>query len=168
MRHKAILALAAVGLVLVAGCSGGGHPTAPGSVFQYSFSTTLTNLTGAATIGDAQIAIDGNTVGDSCPPADESPDQSGDGGFSCDAPPMSSVQIASSGPINAGSHTLEMLLSQISSTSTLNPYRLSAITMPIRDSTGKVTETITIPSQTATLGPGHNGGPRTIVVQFTI
>jgi hypothetical protein len=170
MRQKAILALTVVGLFLLIGCSGGSHgtPASPGNVFKYTLSTTLTNQTGAATIVDAQILIDNVVVGDSCPPADEQPDQNNDGGSSCSAPPLPSVQIAATGTIGSGAHTLVMLLSSISNQSFLNSYQLAAIAIPIRDASGKVTETITIPSQTATLGPGNNGGPRTITVQFTV
>jgi len=137
----------------------------------YSFSTSLTNLTGAATIVDAQVILDNVVVVDSCPPADQSPELDGDlniVGYDCSAPPAAAVALAGSGAIGPGGHQLVVLLSAISQQATLSAYQVSAFTITIRQQSGAALKTINLPSEAAVLGPGANGGPRTIVYTFSI
>jgi hypothetical protein len=155
--------------LILAAC-GGHSPTSPGPTDSYSLSTSLTNNTGAATIVDAQIIIDKVVVYDSCPPQYQSPtlDTNGDpDGFVCVAPPVASVPLVSSGAIGPGNHQLIMLLSQISPNAQLNPYTMAAFNIVIHSPTGALLKTISLPSQTATLGPGSNGGPREILYGFS-
>jgi hypothetical protein len=136
------------------GGGGGGGPTMPSGADSYTLNATMRNASGAPTILEATLRLDGFTVADSC--RDLQPIFDADGnviGFICDAPPNATATFNAGGSIAPGSHRLEFFLVSPAqagaATYTVPPFKLA-----VTGANGKPLTTIDLPSQTASLGVG--------------
>jgi hypothetical protein len=149
--------LAATLAALCMGACGGGSggPTMPSGADTYRLSATMKNASGAETIFDATIRLDGFTVADSCL-RNLQPITDSDGnviGYYCDAPPAATVAFIAGGSIGPGSHRLEFyLVSQAQAVPAT--YTVPAFKLVVNGPDGKLLTTVNLPSQTASIGAG--------------
>jgi len=161
---QAFLAVPLLVAVLLGGCDPG--PTGPEGPDTFTLHTTMSNVSGAATILDAQILVDNFVEAESCPAGELTPDVDADGnivGYTCNAPAVSSAAFDVGGNIGPGSHRLEFFMSSQTTGGTDTRYNVMAFDVVIYDRGGKVLKTISLPSQSARLG----GGQRSIVYSFS-
>lgn len=138
----------------VAGCNGGG-PTAPKGPDTFTLRATMSDTDGAATMVEAVVNLDSQTVADSC--ASRRTIYDSDGNFLeeiCDSPAVSTYTFAGGGGIAPGTHALSFF---VSSQTTGRPvtYTVSPFDVLIYDQNGKPLKTVSLPAQTATLPLGH-------------
>jgi|GEM_PF-4933514 len=123
--------------------------------FTFSFSTTLSNTSGAATILEAQVIIDNDVVADSCPPEDLFPETDADGNilsYSCSAPAVATVAFSPGGHIGPGTHRVRFFLNSQTTTSTPTSYAVMAFTLQVNDAKGNPLKSISLPAQTGRIG----------------
>ncbi|HEV3073376.1 MAG TPA: hypothetical protein VHB47_03065 [Thermoanaerobaculia bacterium] len=150
-------ALAVLCMSACGGRGGGGGPTMPSGADSYALSAAMKNASGADTILEATIRLDGFTVADSCNPYLE-PVFDADGnviGYICSEPAAAAVKLSAGGSIGPGSHRLEFFLVSQAQT-TPAPYTVPAFTLAIKGPDGKLLATVNLPSQTASLGAGQS------------
>src|SRR3954466_6774101 len=115
MTRNALLASILLALAL-GGCGGGSSPTeGPTAPLQFSFSTSLSNTSGIATIQDAQVRLDNAVKMDSCPPGETEPQYDANGkviGFACVFKGAATVTLSAADRIGSGNHTLLFFISQ--------------------------------------------------------
>jgi hypothetical protein len=146
---------AALAALCVGGCGGGGGPTMPEGPDTFTVSASMRNASGSPTILEATIRLDGLTVADSClrylQPITDS-----DGnviGYSCEAPPAATVTLSGGGNISPGSHRLEFYMA-LPAQAAPALYTVPPFNLVVKGSGGKPLQTISLPSQTASLGAG--------------
>jgi len=149
----------------IAGCNHARSMTEPPSPvaltgpYTFSMSTSLSNTSGAATIGDAEILIDNNVVADSCPPGDLEQNTDPEGNVlsaSCIAPGVSAVTLSAMGNIGPGNHSLLVFISQQATSLAPSPYAVKAFTFRVSDATGHLIKSISLPAQSANLAVGQS------------
>jgi hypothetical protein len=159
MRTKTALLTATLLALLIAGCRGGSSPTEGiAGTYRFSFSTSLSNTSGAPTIQNAQVRLDNAVKMDSCPPGDTENDYDENGNLVavvCIAPGTATVALHSADKIGAGNHTLLFFMAQQIGNFSPSPYRVMAFSMQITDANGKVVKTITLPAESGSLIDGQ-------------
>jgi hypothetical protein len=154
----AIAAIAVLAALSMTACGGhGGGPTAPATTDTFSFSATMRNANGVASMVEAIAAVDGNQVADSCPPADEDPQYDSDGAlidYQCGAPAVATYTFSAVGGINPGSHAIQFGVRTTEGGGTFT-YTIAPFNVVIRDESGKVLKTIALSGQTVALPDGN-------------
>jgi len=147
--------VAALAALCMGACGGkGGGPTMPAGADSYTLNAAMKNASGAPSILEATIRLDGFTVADSC--KDFQPITDSDGnviGMFCDAPATATATFNAGGSIGPGSHRLEFVLVSPALAGTA-AYTVPPFTVAITGADGKPLTTINLPSQTASLGAG--------------
>jgi hypothetical protein len=148
---------ATLAVLCMSACGGGGGgPTMPSGADSYTLSAAMKNASGAPTILEATIRLDGFTVADSC--KDLQPITDSDGnviGYICDAPAAATVTFSAGGSIGPGSHRLEFFLLSPAQAGTAT-YTVPPFKLAVTGANGKPLTTINLPSQTASLGAGQS------------
>jgi hypothetical protein len=139
--------------LFLAGCGPGPSAPAPNTL---AFNTTMSNAAGQATILDVDVALDGDQVYDSCPPAYQSDNTDSNGNITttCTAPPVATVALGGSFGVGTGTQTITFFLSrQTAGTNSPLTYTVAAFTATVYGPKG-VLKTFMLPAKTANIASG--------------